>query len=93
LAAQGNSGDIKVFNNTPIVPETSSSGKVFRILLLVLVVAALVYFLHNTADQFSSALHLLSENPEPSSRPYRTQWHRAARAKKRTRQKSRLHSV
>jgi len=30
--------------NTPIVPEASSSGKVFRFLLLVLVAAALVYF-------------------------------------------------
>jgi len=31
-------------SNTPIVPEASSSGKVFRFLLLVLVAAALVYF-------------------------------------------------
>jgi hypothetical protein len=80
LAAQANSGDIKVFvnrktgvasisdtttiieaanakptdgisgrlggtiSNTPIEPEASSSGKVFRILLVVLVAAALVYF-------------------------------------------------
>jgi hypothetical protein len=31
-------------SDTPIVPEASSSGKVFHFLLLVLVAAALVYF-------------------------------------------------
>lgn len=38
----GSSGGM--ISNTPIVPEASSSGKVFRFLLLVLVAAALVYF-------------------------------------------------
>ena len=38
----GSSGGM--ISNTPIVPESSSSGKVFRFLLLVLVAAALVYF-------------------------------------------------
>ena len=33
-----------MISNTPIVPEASSSGKVFGFLLLVLVAAALVYF-------------------------------------------------
>lgn len=72
LAAQGNSGDIKVFvnrktgvtvhagsqslslgprggnggtiSNTPIEPEGSRSGKIFGLLLLVLVAGALMYF-------------------------------------------------
>jgi hypothetical protein len=38
----GSSGGM--ISNTPIVPEASSSGKVFRFLLLVLVAAALLYF-------------------------------------------------
>jgi hypothetical protein len=40
--ADGSSGGM--ISNTPIVPEASSSVKVFRFLLLVLVAAALVYF-------------------------------------------------
>ena len=38
----GSSGGM--ISNTPIVPEASSSGKVFRFLLLVLVAGAMVYF-------------------------------------------------
>jgi hypothetical protein len=38
----GSSGGL--ISNTPIVPEASSGGKVFRVLLVVLVAAALVYF-------------------------------------------------
>jgi hypothetical protein len=41
----GSSGRLGgTISNTPIVPEASSSGKVFHFLLLVLVAAALVYF-------------------------------------------------
>src|SRR5207302_3107407 len=46
-------------SNTPIVPEASSSGKVFRFLLLVLVAAVVVYFFVHYRWPISSASHLL----------------------------------